>query len=970
MRGGVSPPPPPRIQPPRYPTHVPDNTPLFVDAAVSPGSPTIRTFTWRIPPGLDVRRGSALALPWRDAVTLGIALRVTRETEVANPRDALAVLRPNPLLSREQIALAEWIAERYLAPLFSALALFLPPHTRPHPFTPTVSEEGQPASLLPPAPATPQILTLADPAALDALPASRPSRPANLLERLAEGPVETAEARRILGGKDALERWLAQTSLAHLTNALTSDAAEDEAAMVQAVQAAIPPAEARAAARALRRTAAERRQLALLRLLAEGDQEARSAKRATGATPADLKTLQTQGWISFSPIPAEMPPQKSFSPIPAEMPPQKSFSPIPAEMPPQKSFSPILGEMSPQKSFSPILGEMSRSDRGGPPQPPHAGSSAPESPPYAGGLSAQQTGGSVRRPEHSTPPPPTLTPNQQHAADAIRAAMADARHARLQPRRDDALARSFLLHGVTGSGKTEVYLNAADDALAHGESVIALVPEIALAPQTVARFEARFPGRVAVRHSALRPAAAREQWRQLWTGERRIVVGPRSALFAPLRNLGLIILDEEHEWTYKQSEPHPRYHARDAAEHLAARSDAVLLLGSATPDITTMWRAQSGTHHLLELPTRVESPPYAGGLSAQQTGGSAAPPPETPLPDVEIIDLRDELRRGNRSVFSRALSDALTAALNAGEQALLFLNRRGLAAYVCRACGAAVECAACQLPLTLHRAGPVLQCHECGRRERAAAACPVCGDERLRPMSFGLQRIEDELRAQFGDVPISRWDRDSLRAAGGHAAILDEFASGRSRVLIGTQMIAKGLDVPAVTVAGVLNADLSLRMPDYTAPERTFQLLTQVAGRAGRGGAPGRVIIQTYSPDHYAVQSAAAHDYAGFYAAEMRLRAPLDYPPYGRLARILCSARTVAAADELAETVRDRLTRAAAASIEPPPEIIGPSEPWPARLRGRWRRQIVLRGPDPAPLLRAIKLPRGCTVEIDPTSLL
>ena len=901
---------------------MPDNTPLFVDAAVSPGSPTIRTFTWRIPPGLDVRRGSALALPWRDAVTLGIALRVTRETEVANPRDALAVLQPNPLLSREQIALAEWIAERYLAPLFSALALFLPPHTRPHPFAHPTSDDEQPASLLPPAPATPQILTLADPAALDALPASRPSRPANLLERLAEGPVETAEARRILGGKDALERWLAQTSLAYLTNAATDDAAEDPtddaaedeaddaaedeaedaAAMVQAVQAAIPPAEARAAARALRRTAAERRQLALLRLLAEGDQEARSAKRTTGATPADLKTLQTQGWINFSPH---------------------------------------AGSSAPQS-------------------PPYAGgqSAGSESPPYAGGLSAQQTGGSVRRPEHSTPPTPTLTPNQQHAADAIRAAMADARHARLQPRRDDAHARSFLLHGVTGSGKTEVYLNAAADALAHGESVIALVPEIALAPQTVARFEARFPGRVAVRHSALRPAAAREQWRQLWTGERRIVVGPRSALFAPLRNLGLIILDEEHEWTYKQSEPHPRYHARDAAEHLAARSDAVLLLGSATPDIATMWRAQSGTHHLLELPTRVESTPRT------------TPPPETPLPDVEIIDLRDELRRGNRSVFSRALSDALTAALNAGEQALLFLNRRGLAAYVCRACGAAVECAACQLPLTLHRAGPVLQCHECGRRERAAAACPVCGDERLRPMSFGLQRIEDELRAQFGDIPISRWDRDSLRAAGGHAAILDEFASGRSRVLIGTQMIAKGLDVPAVTVAGVLNADLSLRMPDYTAPERTFQLLTQVAGRAGRGGAPGHVIIQTYSPDHYAVQSAAAHDYAGFYAAEMRLRAPLDYPPYGRLARVLCSARTVADADELAETVRDRLARAAAVSIEPPPEIIGPSEPWPARLRSRWRRQLALRGPDPAPLLRAIELPRGCTVEIDPTSLL
>ncbi len=825
-----------------------DDQALYAEIAVSPGSPDRSTFTWRVPPGMDAQRGSAVAAPWRNTLTLGIVMRVTHESEIEAPRELAAILDPNPLLPRDQLALAEWISERYLAPLFSALALFLPPHTQAHPWS-----DRRP--LLPDPPAPVPWLTLADAAASASLPATRRSRPADLLERLAGGPIAVADASRALGGKGPLERWIGETSLVRLDG--------------DAVVLAIPPDQARAVALGLRRSAAERRQLALLQLLETGDAPERDARRASGATPADLKSLLEHGWVARSEDRAERAPV----------------------------FSPHQEEA------------------------------------------------------------PALTPDQQRAADAILAAMSAARTARVQPQRDDRPPRSFLLHGVTGSGKTEVYLNAAADALAHGESVIALVPEIALAPQTVARFEARFPGRVAVRHSALRPTAAREQWRQLWTGERQIVVGPRSALFAPLRNLGLIILDEEHEWTYKQSEPHPRYHARDAAEHLAARSDAVLVLGSATPDIASMSRARAGAHRLLELPARVES-------------GAAGLPTEVPLPEVEIIDLRDELRRGNRSVFSRALSDALNAALNAGEQALLFLNRRGLAAYVCRACGAAVECAACQLPLTLHRAGPVLQCHECGRRERAADACPACGDERLRPMSFGLQRIEDALRAQFGDVPISRWDRDSLRAAGGHAAILDEFASGRSRVLIGTQMIAKGLDVPAVTVAGVLNADLSLRMPDYTAPERTFQLLTQVAGRAGRGGAPGRVIIQTYSPDHYAVQSAAAHDYAGFYAAEMRLRAPLDYPPYGRLARILCSARTVAGADELAETVRDRLARAAAVSIEPPPEIIGPSEPWPARLRGRWRRQIVLRGPDPAPLLRAIELPRGCTVEIDPTSLL
>ena len=828
-----------------------DDQTLYAEIAVSPGSPQMRTFTWRVPPGMDAQRGSAVVAPWRDTLTLGIVIRVAQESEIEAPRELEAILDPNPLLPRDQLALAEWISERYLAPLFSALALFLPPHTRAHPWS------GR-RPLLPDPPAPVPWLTLADADAIASLPATRRSRPADLLERLADGPLALADAHRALGGKRHFERWIGETSLARLESG--------------ELTLAIPPDEARAVALGLRRSAAERRQLALLRLLEAGDAPERDARRASGATPADLQSLLERGWVARSEGRAE----------------------DRVERPP--TSSPSREEM------------------------------------------------------------PALTPDQQRAADAILAAMSAARAARTQPQRDARPPRSFLLHGVTGSGKTEVYLAAAADALAHGESVIALVPEIALAPQTVARFEARFPGQVAVRHSELPAAEAREQWRQLRAGQKPIVVGPRSALFAPLRNLGLIILDEEHEWTYKQAEPHPRYHARDAAERLAALSDAVLLLGSATPDVVSMSRARAGAHRLLELPARVES-------------GATGLPTEVPLPEVEIVDLRDELRRGNRSVFSAALADALTKALANDEQALLFLNRRGLAAYVCRACGAALECADCLLPLTLHRAGPVLQCHECGRREPPPDACPACGDARMRPMSFGAQRLEDELRARFGDLPVSRWDRDSLRAAGGHAAILDEFASGRSRVLIGTQMIAKGLDVPAVTVAGVINADLSLRMPDYTAPERTFQLLTQVAGRAGRGGASGRVIIQTYSPDHYAVQSAAAHDYAGFYAAEMRLRAPMDYPPFGRLARILCSARSAADADELAATVRERLQREAASSAAAPPEIIGPSEPWPARLRGRWRRQLVLRGPDPAPLLRAIELPRGCTVEIDPTSL-
>ena len=549
---------------------------------------------------------------------------------------------------------------------------------------------------------------------------------------------------------------------------------------------------------------------------------------------------------------------------------------------------------------------------------------------------------------------PVLTPAQSTAAAEIIDAMERAAASRRTGASESA---AFLLHGVTGSGKTEVYLAAVERALAGGGRVLVLVPEIALAPQTVRRFEARFPGRVAVQHSQLRPAEAREAWRGVADGEVPILVGARSALFAPLADLSLIIVDEAHEWTYKQSDPSPRYDARDAARELARLAGAVVVFGTATPPVAMHQDSLDGCLRPLSLPDRVRADPAAAaGFSA------AAEPP------IDVVDLREELRAGNRSAISRILDAALSDAIEEGEQALLFLNRRGAGAVVCRACGGAVECGRCAITMTAHGGGAWLECHGCGIRRAAPRRCPSCGDARLRAMRFGTEQLEAEVRGRWPGIGVARWDRDTARAHGGHERILDEFAGGRARVLVGTQMIAKGLDLPNVTVAGVINADLALRAPDYAAAERAFQLITQVAGRAGRGERGGRVIVQTYSPDHPAIVAAAARDYDGFAEAELRARARFDYPPFGRLALLRCSHNSPAAADELAEGMAERLQHERQ-YLPSPPEVLGPMPAHPQRLRGRHQRQIILRGPDPAPLLQRIDLDRRWTLDIDPASI-
>ena len=811
-------------------------TDRYAQVAVLNGSPQRGSFTYAVPIGMELRRGMSVVVPWRTQWVIGIVLEVSTASEVDDPREVARVLDPLPLLSQGQLELADWIASRYVAPISACVSLFLPPGT---PSRPRRTGHGF-RSIAPTRPRLPKrlILDINDQQLREVTahwPMSKVSRPANLLLRLIERPLESVEAAQVVGGQRALDRWLASTSMASRE--------------ADVISLAIDPGQARAAADSLRRTSAERRQLTLLRLLAAGGMEEAAARRSSGARKQDVDVLETQGYL------------------------RRLVASEPTE----------------------------RSDPAAPPP-----------------LSAAQT----------------------EAVGAIVSGL------------DAVGGETFLLHGVTGSGKTEVYLEATRRALDSGGGVIVLVPEISLAPQTIARFEARFPGQVAVRHSRLSRRESREQWRQVYSGEKRILIGARSALFGPVRDLALVIIDEEHEWTYKQQDPQPRYHATAVATEMSRSWSVTSVLGSATPDLASMAAARSGGERLLMLRDRVQS-----GTDA---------PIVIPQPIVDVVDMREELAAGVRSVFSRLLDQATSQALEREEQILLFLNRRGMSALVCRACGEAVECGRCSIAMTLHRPGPYLQCHECGERQAIPRLCPACSDDRLGAMSFGTAQLEAEVRRRWGDVPITRWDRDTTAASGSHEALLRDFAGGRSRVLIGTQMIAKGLDLPRVTVAGVVNADLSLRESDFRAAERTFQLISQVAGRAGRGALGGRVIVQTYAPDHYAITAAAAHDYDAFYGPEMRLRSELDYPPYGQLARLTVSRSARAEADAEAERVLRELRQLRSRTVGQVADVIGPAPAYPARRRGQWRRQLLLKGDDPAALLSQLELGRGWSIDVDP----
>ncbi|MBI2864554.1 MAG: primosomal protein N' [Chloroflexi bacterium] len=520
----------------------------------------------------------------------------------------------------------------------------------------------------------------------------------------------------------------------------------------------------------------------------------------------------------------------------------------------------------------------------------------------------------------------------------------------------------FLLHGITGSGKTEIYLRSLSLIAKTGRQAIVMVPEISLTPQTIGRFVARFPGKVAVLHSRLSPGQLYDEWRRIRDGAFDVVIGSRSAIFAPLPDLGLVVLDEEHEWTYKQTEAEPRYHTRDVAVKLASLAGATVILGSATPDIVSYYRAQTGEYRLVELAERVTS-----------AGWASEPGPSSPgrLSSVEVVDLRQELRAGNRSIFSRSLQNATNVALAAREQVIFFLNRRGTATFVnCRDCGFVLKCKRCDATLTYHAAEDDLVCHLCNHRTIAPDICPNCLSPRIRYLGVGTQKVEEEAKKTFPGARLLRWDRDAARRRGAHADILAKFTAHEADILIGTQMIAKGLDLPQVTLVGVICADIGLHLPDFRASEHTFQILTQVAGRAGRGVLQGKTIVQTYTPEHYAVVAASQQDYRAFYEREVGFRSQQENPPFSRLAKLLYAAVNNEKCRKEANRVSKQLREIIAGEGIRDYSLVGPAPAYISRLRGRYRWQIIVRGPEPERLVGGLALPGGWSVDVDPVSLL
>jgi primosomal protein N' (replication factor Y) len=541
-------------------------------------------------------------------------------------------------------------------------------------------------------------------------------------------------------------------------------------------------------------------------------------------------------------------------------------------------------------------------------------------------------------------PVPELNEHQSEAFRAIAAAIAERRF------------QAFLLEGVTGSGKTEVYLRSIEATLAAGRNALLLVPEIGLTPAVAGQFFHRFGDQVAILHSAFGDAERAEQWRRIRGGRAGVVVGTRSGVFAPVQNLGLVVVDEEHDGSYKQQET-PRYHGRDVALMRAKEASAVVILGSATPSIETRWNAEHGKYTRLSLPERIA---------------------QRPLPQVNVVDMRAEfLETKKQATFSRRLLEEMTRRLQQREQTILLLNRRGFSSFmVCRACGERLQCANCSVVLTHHQGDRRMLCHYCGYAEKIPRECPKCGSDYIQFLGAGSERVEEELHRQFPQARIARLDRDTASGKGAFERILQSFRDGEIDILVGTQMIAKGHDVPNVTLVGVVLADIGLSMPDFRAAERSFQLLTQAAGRAGRGGTPGQVIIQTLNPEHYAIRFASEQNYEGFYNKESGFRKWLRYPPFAACANVLVRAQKQEDALRMATQLGYELT--------PAPEgvrVMGPAEAPVVRVRDEFRYQILLKAAVRRTLRETVKKLRAfaerekwsataLVIDVDPISLM
>ncbi|MGZ3663004.1 MAG: replication restart helicase PriA, partial [Ktedonobacterales bacterium] len=886
--------------------------------------------------------------------------------EPAQPlRPIAGILLDEPLLHPTQRALAEWLADHYAAPLAATARLMLPPGLLRGLRTVLRLRESPPdtdSTTDTSADAPPDHLTLA--ATLD--------DDGVVLGMLrTRGSLDRRQIESVLGRSRALasiRRLIAQRRvvLAVELSEATLTSRRERRVHVVASPASLDTwrSQARATLDILPALPTTGKRRPAWRRLEKGERQAE-------------RLLRQLAVLDVLAHPSDMPNETSVLPIsPAPNTPEESSSaPASHPVPPHSPFPPKDGGRRLGSSWRlEELMRLTRVTQAALAELAHAGLIAIDEhearrDPFAGRTIAR-----------SVPLP--LTPAQSAALTTILPTgdSADTPSASTSSRR-----RVFLLHGITGSGKTEVYLQALAATIARGQRGIVLVPEIALTPQAMERYAGRFPGRVALLHSGLSDGERLDEWRRIRAGKVDVVLGSRSALFAPVDRLGLIIVDEEHEAAYKQDRT-PTYHARDAAVRLGELSGATVVLGSATPSVESYWLATQGTYTLVELreraPTaasdvRSEDQTKGSGAAAERSAGLgevAASPPG--LPPVTVIDLRAELRAGNTSILSEALRIALHQTIERGEQAILFLNRRGTASsVVCRECGYVARCHRCDVSMTYHAAEQaILLCHYCGRREPAPQTCPICWSASIRYFGLGTERVESAVKRQFPAARVLRWDRDTARSRQAHEDLLRAFSERRADVLVGTQMIAKGLDLPGVTLVGVVSADVALFLPDFRASERAFQLLTQVAGRAGRGQTPGRVLVQTLNPDHFCIQAAARHDYHEFFAAEVSARSRYGYPPFRRFVKWTYEHTDRYTAQVEAMVLCDRIEQHIARLRLPETDVVGPAPAFLERLRGRYRWQVIVRSPDPRPILRALAAEDGAlsgwSLDVDPASIL
>lgn len=918
---------------------------MYAEIAVN--APVRGTFHYEIPPELDgqIEIGQLVQVAFGVAMQHGIVLALDETISIQQAKPIIALMDVRPVVTPTQIETARWISLNYQVAIGQCLWLWLPPGL--------ANQRDLLVSLC----------------------ADRPQH--LLLDELAEKIIDLLQRRGSLRGwqlSNALpaKEWrpaveaLAKMGIVEQHSVLAPPRVRPK--MVRTVALAIHPNQIANVARHLGRDSKRADLLEVIAARPDDGLELQDALRISGADRAALQLLVKQGLVELSEKISRHDPQIVTLAIPRESVDENLIAFRKGER-----LHHILRVLARENEPINVSWLYAQTDA----KLPDLKRLEEE------GLVTLGEAESLRDSLANRDFVPTVAPALTHEQQAVWAQV-EAEIKKWQWVDDEVESSEsavFLLHGVTGSGKTEIYLRAIELALAQGRQAIYLVPEIALTAQTIRRVAARFPGGgVAIVHGSLNQNERYDTWRRARDGQIQVVVGSRSALFTPLPDVGLVILDEEHDHSYKEKPDFSpfTYHARRVAEEMMRSNQGVLILGDATPDIETNFRAQRGDIRLLNLPqrimghrTRILEQSEREGVIARYYPSTAEDAMTIDMPPVEIVDMRAELKSGNRSIFSHSLQDKLADTLERGEQAMLFLNRRGKNTYVfCRDCGYVDTCPRCDMPLTYHEYDETMRCHMCGYKSTPRQVCPACQSQRIRYFGAGTQQVEAELIRTFPMARVVRWDADTARTPGSHENILQKFIERDADVLVGTQMVAKGLDLPLVTLVGVVNADVGLGLPDFRACERTFQLLTQVAGRAGRGLLGGQAIFQTYQPEHYVIQAAAAHDYAGFYEQEIAHRHELGYPPFRRMVRLVFQYTNESKAAAEAERAANLLQRRIQALRMTGTEIIGPAPCFFAKINNVFRWHVVLRGPDPVLALESLEIARGWFLDIDPVDLL